>query len=580
AVVGKFTLASGLHPDGEFTEPRLYLPVDSVPAEYDLQLVVERKAAGGKAFMIGIVWQGGQGSIIADGFSNPPAWGLELIDGVNVKANGTYQPGERITFGKLHDVVVQVRHDGVTALCDGATVFSWKGKSERLTTHAMWDVPKKDRLFLGFQGPYVVHQARFTPVTLPSAGASIQRVELLPLVDLKRDAGIGDWSRNAEGIACANPAGGSVLQFPYEPPEEYDFEIEFTTTGVGNNVNQYLVSNGRMFTWKLNSHRVTPPLYGFELLDGKMAKDFKEAAMQMTDALVDGRRYRSTVEVRRGSLRALLDGKELVKWSGDFQRLSMEASTPMPFPGRLGIGSWRRPATFHSATVREISGAGKLHATRVMHPSDQQSTVSDASSNSFPAGMERRAAEWVISRGGTLELTYDSRTLASVDELPAGPLQIKYIAFKKPLSGTDADLADLGALPEMVSISLDMTRVTPAGLARLERCPKLERLSLGGFPITDEALKAASRFPKLVGLFLAKSDVSHRHCVAISESFPNLKNLNLMNNGQLDDAAIAPLSRLKRLTSLQLQQTKVTAAGVATLKRAMPNCNIEWDGSN
>ncbi len=371
AVVGKFTLAGGLQPDGQFENPRIYLPVETVPAEYDLHFEVERKTPGGMAFMMGILWRGSQCSVVADGFSKPPAWGLELINGANVKANGTYQPGERITFGKRHDVVVRVRKDGVTALCDGATVVSWKGAADRLTTHSMWDVPKKDRLFLGFQGPYAVHAARLTPF-------------------------------------------------------------------IGNAREQ-----------------------------------------------------------------AMLDGVD-----------------------------------------------------------------------------QRRTAEWVISRGGTLELTYDSRTLASVDELPAGPLQIKYIAFKKPLSGTDVDVAGLGALPEMVSISLDMTRVTPAGLARLERCPKLERLSLGGFPITDEALKAASRFPKLVGLFLSKSDVSHRHCVAIAESFPNLRNLNLMNNGQLDDAAIAPLSRLKRLTSLQLQQTKVTAAGVATLKRAMPNCNIEWDGSN
>ncbi|OYW12814.1 MAG: hypothetical protein B7Z55_17970, partial [Planctomycetales bacterium 12-60-4] len=286
------------------------------------------------------------------------------IDGVNVKENGTYQPGQRITHGGTHEVVVKVRNGGITAVCDGATVFAWKGQSERLTTHEMWNVPRKDRLFLGFQGPYVVHEARLTTIApapnSPSRGTAGKTLDLLPLVDLKRDASLGNWTRNADGIACANPAGGNVLQLPYEPPEEYDFEIEFTTTGVGNNVNQYLAADGQMFTWKLNSHRVNPPLYGFELLDGKMAKDFKEAAMQMADPLVDGQRYRSTVEVRRGSLRALLDGKELVKWTGDFQRLSMEPSTPMPFPGRLGIGSWRRPVTFHSATVREISAPGKL----------------------------------------------------------------------------------------------------------------------------------------------------------------------------------------------------------------------------
>ena len=114
-----------------------------------------------------------------------------------------------------------------------------------------------------------------------------------------------------------------------------------------------------MFAWKLNSHNVNPPLYGFELLDGKFAKDNKEAAVQIPESIVVGQRYRSTVEVRRGGLRTLLDGKELVKWSGDFSRFSTETVTPMKHPGRIGIGSWRRPVIFHSVNVREVSGNGR-----------------------------------------------------------------------------------------------------------------------------------------------------------------------------------------------------------------------------
>ncbi len=193
--------------------------------------------------------------------------------------------------------------------------------------------------------------------------SEVRRVhDLLKLVDVSRDAGVGNWKRIADGVACENPNGANVLQLPYEPPEEYDFEIEFTTTGSGLNVNQYVAASGQMFAWKLNSHNVSPPLYGFELLDGKFAKDNKEAATQIPTPIKDGQRYRSTIEVRRGSLRTLLDGKELVKWTGDFKRLSLEPVTPMKHPGRIGIGSWRRPVTFHSATVREISGTGKLLA--------------------------------------------------------------------------------------------------------------------------------------------------------------------------------------------------------------------------
>lgn len=235
---------------------------------------------------------------------------------------------------------------------------------------------KRGHFALQLMDPGSVVQFRKIEVRVPSASASTpssvppnvvltnaKSVDLLSLVDLKRDAGVGTWKRVADGVNCENPAGACVLQLPYEPPEEYDFEIEFTASGKGLNVNQYLAANGRMFAWKLNSHNVNPPLYGFEMLDGKHAKDNKEAAIQIPEPINNGQRYRSTVEVRRGSLRTLLDGRELVKWSGDFQRLSMETSTPMPHPGRVGIGSWRRTVTFHSATVREVSGAGKLFAS-------------------------------------------------------------------------------------------------------------------------------------------------------------------------------------------------------------------------
>ncbi len=147
-----------------------------------------------------------------------------------------------------------------------------------------------------------------------------------------------------------------MLQLPYQVPEEYDFEIEFTPNDAGANVNQYLSAAGHSFAWKLNAHSRTPPLYGLDLLDGKLCSQFDEAAVQTSTAIESGRRYRSTVEVRRDGLRALLDGKELLKWSGDFKRLSMEEIMRLRDNQHLGIGSWKRAVTFHKIEVREVTG--------------------------------------------------------------------------------------------------------------------------------------------------------------------------------------------------------------------------------
>ena len=338
-----------------------------VPEEYDVDIQLERVSEVGMGLSFGIVMGGQQGVVCMDG-TKSATWCLENIDGQSIKSttNPTVNLGKRLEVNKVANVSIRVRTNRVTTLLDGETIFDWTGHPDQLSIWSAIKMTNKESLFFFSQAEFDIHRMTLTPrTTITSArkSASLSTIELLPLVDISRDAGVGNWNRVADGVACENPAGANVLQLPYEPPDEYDFEIEFTTTGSGLNVNQYVAAGGTMFAWKLNSHNVNPPLYGFELLDGKFAKENKEAAKQIPDAIKDGQRYRSTVEVRRGSLRTLLDGKELVKWTGDFKRLSIENSTPMKYSGRIGIGSWRRPVTFHAVRVREVGGAGKLYAT-------------------------------------------------------------------------------------------------------------------------------------------------------------------------------------------------------------------------
>ncbi len=41
---------------------------------------------------------------------------------------------------------------------------------------------------------------------------------------------------------------------------------------------------------------------------------------------------------------------------------------------------------------------------------------------------------------------------------------------------------------------------------------------------------------------------------------------------------LSPIQECKSLITLEIKSTKVTAAGVAALRKALPNCKIEWDG--
>ena len=54
-------------------------------------------------------------------------------------------------------------------------------------------------------------------------------VNLLSLVDVQRDAVNGVWTIEQRALA-SDRGKESRIQFPYQPPEEYDFRIVFTRT--------------------------------------------------------------------------------------------------------------------------------------------------------------------------------------------------------------------------------------------------------------------------------------------------------------------------------------------------------------
>ncbi len=75
--------------------------------------------------------------------------------------------------------------------------------------------------------------------------------------------------------------------------------------------------------------------------------------------LQEGQRYSSTVEVRKGSLRALLDGQEVMKWSGDFKRFAMEkgSANNLRDASQAGVGGQDSGIIFHKAELRPPSTA-------------------------------------------------------------------------------------------------------------------------------------------------------------------------------------------------------------------------------
>lgn len=226
--------------------------------------------------------------------------------------------------------------------------------------------------------------------------------------------------------------------------------------------------------------------------------------------------------------------------------------TPAPRPETISITVpgvlLARPATESGTAWKEV---GKLPATIELVPSlvyciRARETITDAELEGVRslfdfAPVRHLNLSWCaqLTDAALAHLT-DATTLRGLD----------LVGCKRV---TDAGLIHLQSLTTLKHLSLRWcTLVTDAGIARLKKLAALRHLDLMGCgEVTDAALGHV-------------------------RSFPRLRHLNLRWCEQVTDAGLLHLAKLTRLQSLVLAScTRPTEAGVAALKVALPQCEIE-----
>lgn len=142
----------------------------------------------------------------------------------------------------------------------------------------------------------------------------------------------------------------------------------------------------------------------------------------------------------------------------------------------------------------------------------------------------------------------------------------------------------------VTSVSLDCPQATDANLEHLKDMPHLMLLSLGGTaqsgltirgnevvegasPLTDKGLKHLEGLSELASVRLwgctNVTDEGVKH-------LQGLENLTWLRLGYspISDAGIDSICHMSHLEKLDLTGTRVTAAGTAKLRRALPNLEI------
>jgi hypothetical protein len=182
-----------------------------------------------------------------------------------------------------------------------------------------------------------------------------RRIDLLALFDPATDVIKGNW-RMEDGSLLSDSSDEPRVRFPYHPPAEYDFRIEFTRIKGNDNVSQVFTKGGHAVRWAMAAYRNR--VCGFEVIDGVNCYDSKTSAKKDKWFAV-GKKHSAVLKIRAQSVQAIIDGKLISEWETDDGR---GATNPIPIGDdlALGLGTCRSVFAFSEIEVVEVSGPGEM----------------------------------------------------------------------------------------------------------------------------------------------------------------------------------------------------------------------------
>ncbi len=160
-----------------------------------------------------------------------------------------------------------------------------------------------------------------------------------------------------------------------------------------------------------------------------------------------------------------------------------------------------------------------------------------------------------------------------------GPSQLERVhpavtslGFRSARFGDD-QLAALGALPELASLDLGYTQITPAGLQRLTQYPKLQTLHLVGLSVDDAGLAPILELEALRGLNLGETQITDAGLAKL----PALAQIEWLELGatKISSAGLAELARLPKLKRLLLSGVDAKDEDVERLTKALPGLDVQ-----
>lgn len=252
----------------------------------------------------------------------------------------------------------------------------------------------------------------------------------------------------------------------------------------------------------------------------------------------------------------------VAEWCGD--AIAKEGATPNRI---YRGGSWDDNAASIGVNSRDSKGAV---------PNTKAPTIGLRVARVRRADPDRRAAEYVLSLGGSVRVNGEIREIKAVADLPNERLSLTWFSLAENKQVNDAALAPLKDCKNLMVLHLGNTSVSDAGLAYFKDCPNLTQLHLHLTKVSDMGLAQFKDCKNLTQVHLGGTQIGDAGIGHLKDC-KNLATIGLWGT-KVTDASVKNLVGLTKLQSLNVKRTKVTATGLDALKKALPNCKIEHDG--
>jgi len=372
SVTGQWRIENGRLQNVEAATAQITFPL-TCHGDYDLDLVF-RRAEGLDSFNVHLPVGGRTVRLGIDGWNHIA--GLDAIDGRG-GGNPTNPTRSNVTLtnGRDYHLRVRVKVDDdrkratIIATLDDGPLLNWTGNLDALSDGR----PLPTNNVFGFdvwESQYVVSQAALTPrsgealllVDRKSSGppgwrvAKLgEQVDLLANVDLQRDAVKGEWSKEDNGLRI-RPVLEGRLAFRANPRGSYRVKAEFLRKQ-GEQGPVLILPAGKRRILLVISAMTQEKISGLYQIDGKIPQENGTAVKTLLD---DGKLYvvdaTVTVSGTKIAIEATLDGKPLIKWSGEEGSLEIPAIWALPRSDLVGVGASDSDIVFKRWTLQMLDG--------------------------------------------------------------------------------------------------------------------------------------------------------------------------------------------------------------------------------